>query len=56
MTINRSIALQIPKIDLGMTASFEKKKLGARIVEKYAYMQTEDNFTLEMLGIMEGQR
>tara|TARA_R110000744_G_scaffold152199_6_gene266068 strand:+ start:2172 stop:4577 length:2406 start_codon:yes stop_codon:yes gene_type:complete len=56
MTINRSITLQISKIDLGMTASFEKKKLGASIVEKYAYMQTEDNFTLEMLGIMEGQR
>ena len=54
-TIERAIALGYPKIDLGMTASFEKKKLGAKIIEKYAYLQTADNYTLELLGMMEGQ-
>ena len=54
-TIERAMALGYPKIDLGMTASFEKKKLGAKIIDKYAYLQTADNYTLELLGIMEGQ-
>ncbi|MEP2058198.1 MAG: hypothetical protein ABJJ05_10355, partial [Maribacter litoralis] len=54
-TIERAIELRFPKIEMGMTASFEKKKLGAKIMEKYAYLQTADNYTLELLGIMEGQ-
>jgi len=54
-TIERAIELDIPKIDLGMTASFEKRKLGATVHEKYAYLQTNDNFILEMIGVMEGQ-
>ena len=55
-TIERAMALGIPKIDFGMTASFEKRKLGATIQEKYAYIQTTDNFILELLGVMEGQQ
>ena len=54
-TIERAIALKLPKIDFGMTASFEKRKLGAMVHEKYAYLQTNDNFILEMIGVMEGQ-
>ncbi|KAB7530311.1 aminotransferase class I/II-fold pyridoxal phosphate-dependent enzyme [Flagellimonas olearia] len=54
-TIERAIGLGIPKIDFGMTATFEKRKLGAVVNEKYAYLQTHDNFILEMLGVMEGQ-
>jgi 7-keto-8-aminopelargonate synthetase-like enzyme len=54
-TIERAIVHGIPKIDFGMTASFEKRKLGARVREKYAYLQTNDNFILEMIGVMEGQ-
>ncbi|MDF0706973.1 aminotransferase class I/II-fold pyridoxal phosphate-dependent enzyme [Flagellimonas okinawensis] len=54
-TIERAIELDIPKIDFGMTASFEKRKLGAMVHEKYAYLQTSDNFILEMIGVMEGQ-
>ena len=54
-TIDRAIALKIPKIDFGMTASFEKRKLGAVVHEKYAYLHTRDNFILELLGVMEGQ-
>jgi len=55
MTIDRAIRLEYPRIDMGMTASFEKKKLGAQVIEKYAYLQTADNYALELLGIMEGQ-
>ena len=54
-TIERAIELGIPKIDFGMTAAFEKRKLGAMVHEKYAYLQTADNYSLELLGIMEGQ-
>lgn len=54
-TIERALALNMPKIDFGMTASFEKRKLGAVVHEKFAYLQTNDNFILELLGIMEGQ-
>ena len=52
-TIKRAIALQFKHIDLGMTASFEKRKLGALVHEKYAYIQTTDNYTLELMGILE---
>ncbi|AWX43627.1 Glycine C-acetyltransferase [Flagellimonas maritima] len=54
-TIERALELGAPKIDFGMTAAFEKRKLGARVHEKYAYLQTRDNFILELLGVMEGQ-
>lgn len=54
-TIDRAIGLGIPKIDFGLTAAFEKRKLGATVEKKYAYLQTNDNFILELLGIMEGQ-
>jgi 7-keto-8-aminopelargonate synthetase-like enzyme/predicted N-acyltransferase len=53
--IERAIKLHIPKIDFGMTAAFEKRKLGATVHEKYAYLQTRDNFIFELLGVMEGQ-
>jgi 7-keto-8-aminopelargonate synthetase-like enzyme len=52
-TIKRAIFLKFQQIDLGMTASFEKKKLGAIVEEKYAYIQTSDNYTLELMGILE---
>lgn len=54
-TIERAIALGMLKIDFGLTAAFEKRKLGAAVERRYAYLQTSDNFTLELLGIMEGQ-
>ena len=55
-TIKRAIDLNFKQIDLGMTASFEKRKLGAIITEKYAYIQASDNYTLELLGTMEYQQ
>ncbi|MFG6686743.1 aminotransferase class I/II-fold pyridoxal phosphate-dependent enzyme [Mariniflexile sp. HNIBRBA6329] len=55
-TIKRAIALRFKRIDLGMTAGFEKRKLGAIVEEKFAYIQTSDNYTLELMGILEGHR
>ncbi len=52
-TIKRAFDLNMKKIALGMTASFEKRKLGATVEEKYAYIQTSDNYTLELMGILE---
>jgi len=52
-TIKRAFDLNMKKIALGMTASFEKRKLGASVEEKYAYIQTSDNYTLELMGILE---
>jgi hypothetical protein len=52
-TIKRAITLKFETIDLGMTASFEKRKLGAVVEEKYAYIQTSDNYTLELIGLLE---
>jgi predicted N-acyltransferase len=52
-TIKRAVALGFHRIDFGMTAAFEKRKLGATVSERFAYVQAYDNFTMELLGIME---
>ncbi|MFL1012589.1 aminotransferase class I/II-fold pyridoxal phosphate-dependent enzyme [Flavisericum labens] len=54
-TIERAIALKFEQIDLGMTAAFEKRKLGALVEGRYAYLQTADNYILERLGVLEGR-
>lgn len=54
-TIKRAIHLNFEHIDLGMTAAFEKRKLGAIVEEKYAYIQTADNYTLELMGLLESR-
>lgn len=53
-TIKRAIAIKAKSIALGLTASFEKRKLGATITPTYAYLQTADNFTLERLEVEQG--
>ncbi|GAA3573365.1 bifunctional aminotransferase class I/II-fold pyridoxal phosphate-dependent enzyme/GNAT family N-acetyltransferase [Snuella lapsa] len=55
-TIKRAMAMGFKRIDLGMTAAFEKRKLGATVTEKVAYLQTADNFILDQLGVMERQQ
>ena len=55
-TIKRAWALKMERIDFGMTAAFEKRKLGAAVEPKYAYIQASDNYTLELMGIMEGHQ
>ncbi len=52
-TIKRAIELKCNHIALGLTAGFEKRKLGATVYNTYAYIQTADNYTLELMGILE---
>lgn len=48
-TILRAKTLGVQKIDFGLTAGFEKRKVGARVIDKCAYIQTRDNFAMEAL-------
>lgn len=52
-TIKRANALQFPKIDFGVSASFEKRKLGAQIIPKVAYVQARDNFAMEAMNTLQ---
>lgn len=54
-TIKRAKNLNFQKIDLGFSASFEKRKFGATIIEKQAFIQTSDNFLLEQLDMMRNE-
>ncbi|PKD18407.1 aminotransferase class I/II [Salegentibacter salinarum] len=48
-TIKTAGILKFKKINFGFSASFEKKKLGATLTPKIAYIQADDNFSLEAL-------
>ncbi|AVR44236.1 aminotransferase class I/II [Christiangramia fulva] len=48
-TILRAKELRVQKIDFGLTAAFEKRKVGATVMAKCAYLQARDNFALESL-------
>lgn len=52
-TIKRANELQLSKIDFGVSASFEKKKLGAQIISKVAYVQTRDNYAMELMNTLQ---
>ncbi|NGX82690.1 aminotransferase class I/II-fold pyridoxal phosphate-dependent enzyme [Aequorivita sp. KMM 9714] len=52
-TIKRAFELDYDHISFGLTASFEKRKLGASVHNIYAYLQSADNYTLELMGILE---
>ena len=54
-TIKRAKNLNYQKIDLGFSASFEKRKFGAKIIEKRAFIQASDNFQLEQLDMMRNE-
>ena len=41
------------RIDLGITATFEKRKLGAKVIPKVAYIQAKDNFSMEFMGTLQ---
>jgi 7-keto-8-aminopelargonate synthetase-like enzyme len=52
-TIKRANALQFQKIDFGVSASFEKRKLGARVIPKVAYVQARDNYAMELMNTLQ---
>ena len=51
-TILRAKVIGSQRIDFGLTAAFEKRKVGAQVFNRCAYIQTRDNFTLEALDWM----
>ena len=55
-TILRAKELEFERIDFGLTASFEKKKLGAKVKPKVCYVQAKDNFSLELLETLQNSR
>ena len=54
-TIKRANDLCFKRIDFGITASFEKRKLGATIIQKIGYIQTKDNFSMELMNTLQNQ-
>jgi len=55
-TVKRAGELGFKTIDFGLTAGFEKRKVGAEIREKSAYIQAKDNFSLELLEMMDANK
>ncbi len=47
--VKRANALGYEKASLGISATLEKKRVGARPYPKVAYFQTKDNYALEMM-------
>ena len=54
-TILRAKSLKVSRINFGFSSSFEKRKVGARIIPKVAYMQAKDNYSMEMIGVIQKQ-
>ena len=52
-TIKRAGEKGFEKIPFGMTSAFEKRKLGAMIISQIAYVQSKDNYNLELVGMLE---
>ena len=48
--IKRANALQCHKVNFGISATIEKKKVGATPYPKVGYYQSKDNFAMEMMG------
>lgn len=53
--IKRALELNLNKIDFGVSATFEKRKLGATIIPKVAYIQARDNFSMELMGTLQNE-
>jgi predicted N-acyltransferase len=52
-TIKRARDLSFKKINFGLTASFEKRKVGASVTQRVAYVQARDNFSMGLIGLMQ---
>ncbi|MCK0191906.1 aminotransferase class I/II-fold pyridoxal phosphate-dependent enzyme [Arenibacter sp. F20364] len=52
-TIKRAGETGFDKIPFGMTSAFEKRKLGAMAISQIAYVQSKDNYNLELVGMLE---
>ncbi|MDF9797391.1 7-keto-8-aminopelargonate synthetase-like enzyme/predicted N-acyltransferase [Catalinimonas alkaloidigena] len=52
--IMRAKALGKSKVQLGLTANTEKKKLGAALISRIGFLQADSNYKLELLESLEG--
>ncbi len=50
--LKRARMLNLPKVYLGLSADFEKQKYGAKQIARVAYMQTKDNYNMEVIESM----
>jgi len=48
-SIKRANELNFQRVDFGISANFEKKKLGAKLYKRRAYVRSENNFIAEVL-------
>ena len=48
--IKRARTLNLKRVNLGFTTATEKRKVGAVSISPVAYIQTKDNYNLEVLG------
>lgn len=53
--IKRARELNLSKIDFGVSATFEKRKLGATVIPKVAYIQARDNFSMELMATLQNE-
>lgn len=53
--VMRAVELKSNKIFLGLTASLEKRKLGAKAIKNVAYMQVKDNYNLSVIELLKTQ-
>jgi 7-keto-8-aminopelargonate synthetase-like enzyme len=53
--VMRAVELKSDKIFLGLTASLEKRKLGAKAIKNVAYMQVKDNYNLSVIELLKSQ-
>lgn len=53
-SIKRAKEEKFEKVDFGISANFEKKKMGARIIPQVAYMQANTNFIMDYMEIQQG--
>ena len=52
-TLLFAVEMKCTKSYLGLSASFEKKKMGARIIKKYAYVQAKDTYSSDLVATFE---
>jgi len=50
--VKRANAIHANKVFLGLSATVEKRKFGARAIPKFAYVQAKDNFNMEFIETM----
>jgi 7-keto-8-aminopelargonate synthetase-like enzyme len=54
-TAKRARDLGMKRIDFGISATFEKRKLGAAVLPKVAYVQSRDNYAMELMQTLQNE-